>query len=109
VTIQDCFSPNYWQKERATISPSWVSVEIPRFHSVKYLVNLWNETENKNKFMEIVVVKNGSLVDNIISNRVGNAFNVSIDAVLTGNKLHLAFTTTETYPINVELLYVVIG
>jgi len=111
MALQDGFSPSYWQKETGAFSSSWSSSEIPTtiFHTIKYIINVWNDTENKNKSMELVVIKNGSSMDTIISNKSGNAFNLSVDAIVTNNKMHVELMTNETYQLNVELLYVILG
>jgi len=111
MALQDGFSPSYWQKETGTFTSSWSSSEIPTtiFHTVKYLINVWNDTENKNKYLELIVMNENGTLDTIISNKTGSVFNLQIDAVLSSNKMHVELTSSETYQLNVEILYVTIG
>lgn len=111
MALQDGFSPSYWQKERAVMSGSYSSIAIPlnSFHAIKYIVTAWNDTEQITKYLELVVTNENSNLTSVLSSKVGNVFNFVVNEAINSGNLRIEFSTTETYNINLEIAYIVMG
>jgi hypothetical protein len=78
------------------------SISLGDFHTVKYNFSVYNDTESKTKTFEMTVNKEGSVVSDSVSNKMGSTFNMSIGANVNAGNMELTLFNNEIFNLTVS-------
>lgn len=81
------------------------TIQLSKFHALRYIVELHNDSESKTKSFEVSIIKEGVALKDSVFNKLGK-MSVTVSPNVSGSNFKLSLTNNETYTItaNVVLL-----
>ena len=108
----DLASASPWKSDSFTIpaSSSGNSIDIPLidFHSVDYVITVWNDAEVKTKSMDMKVIRQGTLLTEMVRNKIGTGLSISVTPTVVGSIMRVVISTSESYDLNVNIAYLIL-
>ncbi len=112
MAFQDQVAPSLWSKQRLKLSggetKNTIGISLNRFHTVKYIISIWNDDEQKTKSLELTVNRSGAVTRSIVSAREG-VFRIGFNDVVSSNQMSLEVINSETFDAQIDLAYIVLG
>jgi hypothetical protein len=95
---------NVWERFSGTVTASTSSnvdtIALTNFNSVKYIISLYNSTNNEVKQLEIGVANHTTSVKDTLYGKVKGSLDIDINSNLVGSNFELEFINNETFDID---------
>ena len=111
MAIQDSFSPSHWRREiqtilaGATITTSNVNKNTA--HAVKYIMNFYNDTQVKTKYLEMSLVRQGTTIKDTVFNKLGGQISLNLEGKILGDNMFVEVKNNEAYNLYMEVFYLI--
>lgn len=104
-TIMDTLSP--WVNKTGVITASSTKIVdnflMSSFHSAKYILTVWNDTQGATRSVEGMVMKFGTSIRETVYAKLHNGAKIGFDTVVNGGDFELHIENKESYDLNYEL------
>ena len=114
--VQEALEEVYsWKKIRSNLIGyetkivDMVPSDCINWRALKYIIAIWNDTEQKTTMEEISITRSGSLINVSIHGILKRGIRIKIDPVLSGTQLNFTIENKESFPIEVELARLTLG
>jgi len=71
-------------------------------------MSFWNTTQGKTKSMDMLVNNENPDFNSAVGNKLGS-LNVTVNETLSGSDMYLEITNNESYTVELDLAYIVLG
>lgn len=95
-----------WEKFDNTVPASTTkvieSVVLSSFHSVDYILTIYNEVEEKTRRLQMTVVREGVTISTSVYGRLGSMTGISVNGNVNAANLDLEIVNDNGYQVNVS-------
>lgn len=85
------------------------SMAFADFQAAKYIVSAFSKTQNKRLASEVLVIKDGSNVKDIVFSKIRSGLSISISPAVSGGNFNFNVTNNELFAVRVEVARVRLG
>ena len=104
---------SFWKKGTGTVLSGEEilldTIPLLKFHSAKYIISVFNDTEKKSKTFEFSVNYNFDEVKSNVSGIVGDAIPTKISEIINGENIEIYFKNNEIFKFDIEFSKIVLG
>lgn len=108
----DQFLIGAWNKLEDTVAASASkdidSMNFPDFHSLDYIVTLYNDTEGVGRRFQVSAIREGAIIKDEISGRLGSLSNVEVNVNASGSVANLQIVNNNIYGLSVSFAKLVL-